>query len=187
MKHIDIDAIRNDPKARLEFLAEFCLMTDDDWVALDDSLPHLAPRLPELLDRLYDHLLDYDDTRRIFLGQRGEIDTSYMELRKEHMTEWVMRTISVGDRDQFVAYLVRTAQRHTGIASEPGRAVPPRYMVALISFIQTAILNALFDALPEEHAARRRLSLAWNKMLMIQLELFLKYVAPQWPQWDETE
>ncbi len=182
MKHIDVQAIRESPEARLEFLADFCLMSEDDWVALDDSLPYLAPRLPELLDRLYDHLLEYDDTRRVFLGENEQVDPAYMALRKEHMTEWIMRTISVGDRNRFAAYVIQTARRHTAV----GRSVPPRYMVSLISFIQTSILNALFDALPDDHTLRRRLSLAWNKMLMIQLEMFLQEIVPHWPQWDEA-
>ena len=29
------------------------------------------------------------------------------------------------------------------------------------------------------------MSVAWNKMLVMQLEMFLKNVAPQWPHWDE--
>jgi len=63
--------------------------------------------------------------------------------------------------------------------------VPPRYMVGLTAFIQAAIWTALFDALPGQAARVRRLGLAWNKMLMIQLELFLKVIAPHFPHWDE--
>lgn len=185
MKHIDVDALRQSPRARLDFLADFCLITDDDWAALDESLTYLAPRLPNLLDRLYEHLLSYDDTRRVFLGQRGEVDPAYIELRKEHMTEWIMRTIASTDRDDFARYVVRIGQRHTGVAGEPHRAVPPRYMVGLSSFIQTIIVETLFDSVTDDVAALRRMTLAWNKIVLVQLELFLQVIAPLWPRWDE--
>ena len=69
---------------------------------------------------------------------------------------------------------------------EPGRVVPPRYMVALIATLQTSILGALAAQLPNQQAQVVRLGLAWNKMLIIQLEMFLKTLAPQFPEWDET-
>jgi hypothetical protein len=190
MKHIDVDAIRQSPRARLDFLSDFCLLSSEDWTALDESLTYLAPRLPALLDRLYDHLLNYDDTRRVFLGQRGEFDAAYIALRKEHMTEWIMRTIASSDRedagrDEFAKYVVRVGKRHTGVAGELHRAVPPRYMVALSSFIQTVVLEALYDAVSDDIAALRRMSLAWNKIVIVQLELFLQVIAPLWPSWDE--
>lgn len=185
MKHIDVEAIRSDPEARLEFLADFCLISGEDWAALDESLPYLAPRLPAMLDNLYNHLLEYDDTRRVFLGSRGDVEPAYIELRKEHMTEWIMRTISIGDRKSFAEYITRTGRRHTGVAGEAHRSVPPRYMVALISYIQTVVLSTLFDVLPDDLATLRRVALAWNKILLVQLEMFLKVLAPNWPQWDE--
>ena len=54
--------------------------------------------------------------------------------------------------------------------------VPPRYMLALTSFVQTNIWSALFQALPQQPDEVRRMGLAWNKMLVIQLEMFLKAI-----------
>lgn len=185
MRTIPVEAIKADAGARLRFLETFVGFTDDDWAALADSVPVLGPRLPAILDALYDHLLSFDDTRRIFLGPRGEVDPNYLAIRKEHLTEWVLRTVGGGDRAGFAQYLMSVGRRHTGVEGEPGRVVPPRYMVALTSFVQSALLGALFDALADEPARARRLALAWNKMLMIQLEIFLKAIAPTWPKWDE--
>lgn len=187
MKHIDVTAIRSQPEKRFEFLAEFVGFREDDWDAIEESLAVLGPRLPAILDALYDHLLSYDDTRRIFLGAHGEIDPAYMAIRKEHLSEWVLQTAAgrQGKRAAFASYLMDVGRRHTGIDGEPGRTVPPRYIVALTSFVQTALLVTLFEALPGETARVRRLGLAWNKMMVIQLEMFLKALVPQWPGWDE--
>jgi len=184
VKHLDLEAIRTSSAARLAFLADFCQFTNADWSALDESVPYMAPRLPTILDSIYDQLLCYDDTRRIFLGARGELDPGYIELRKEHMTEWFMRTLVVEDINAFAEYVSEIGRRHTGVAGEPAREVPPRYMIALACYIQSIVLNTLFDMV-DDLATLRRMVMAWNKIIIIQLELFLKEIAPAWPHWDE--
>ena len=53
------------------------------------------------------------------------------------------------------------------------------------TFVQTAIWATLFAALPKDPDKVRRLGLAWNKMMAMQLEIFLKQIVPHWPKWDE--
>lgn len=187
LKHIDVGLIGSSPLARFDFLAEFIGFTDDDQLALQESLGVIAPHLPGLLDAIYNHLLSYDDTRRIFLGDRGAVDPTYIELRKEHLTQWALMTTTSEDREQLAIYINSVGLHHTGVEGEPDRVVPPRYLIGLTSFIQTAILKATFAALPEDPQAALRVGLAWNKMLMIQLEMFLRAVAPHWPRWDEVQ
>jgi Protoglobin len=183
--HIDVKHITGDAVARIAFLEKFIGFTDDDWAALSDSVPILSPKLPALLDAIYDHLLSFDDTRRLFLGPRGEVDPAYIAVRKEHLTDWLLRTVGGGDRGAFAEWLMTIGKRHTGVAGEPERVVPPRYMVALTSFVQTAIWDALF-AESTDATLVRRCGQAWSKMMIIQLEIFLKVIAPHWPRWDEA-
>lgn len=186
-KVIDLRGIAQDASARMRFMKEFVGFTDEDQRALQESVSVLGPGLPRLLDALYDHLLSFDDTRRVFLGARGEVDPSYLALRKEHLTQWVLRTAGVtGEPESLPAYLMEVGRRHTGAAGEPSRVVPPRYMVGLVGFVQSAIWSVLFDVLRERPQEVARLGQAWNKMMVIQLDLFLKAIAPQWPQWDEA-
>jgi hypothetical protein len=185
VRHIDCDTIVRDSVARLRFLEEFVGFGPDDWEALGESGAILSPRLPALLDDIYDHLLAFDDTRRILTGPSGEVDPRYIAIRKEHLTEWLLALIGGTDRRRLATYLSLVALRHTHADGAPDRVVPPRYIVALTSFIQTAVWSALFDLLPGQTGRIRRIGLAWNKMLIIQLELFLKVIGPKWPQWDE--
>jgi len=185
MKHVDVAGISSDPGKRMTFLCDFVGLNRDDWNALQESVAVLGPKLPAILDALYDHLLSFDDTHRIFLGAKGELDPGYIALRKEHLTEWILKTVQAGPDGGFAAYLVSVGRSHTGAQGEPGRAVPPRYMVALASFVQTALTSTAFAALPGETERALRISLAWNKMMMVQLEFFLKVMAPEWPHWDE--
>jgi hypothetical protein len=186
MKRIDTDAISSRPEDRLRFLEDFVGFTNDDWAALRASTEVLVPRLPALVDAVYEHLQSFDDTRRLFaLGP--DVDQLYLAVRKQSFVSWVRATVAAGPetRREFANYLNVIGRRHTGLAGDPYRVVPPRYMVALISFLQTVFATTIHGALPDEPEHALRLSLAWNKMLMIQLEMFLKNVAPQWPNWDE--
>jgi hypothetical protein len=183
-KRIDVEAIAKDSAQRFAFLREFVGFGDDDWAAIRESVAVLAPKLPALLDAIYDHLLSFDDTRRIFLGARGEVDPAYIAIRKEHLTDWVLKTVE-GNEAGFGRWLSEIGRRHTGVAGEPNRVVPPRYMVALTSFVQTALTATILEALADQPAAARRTAIAWNKMMMIQLEIFLKAIAPAFPNWDE--
>ena len=185
MKHIDVKAVSTDFEKRIEFLMDFVGFTDDDWAAISESVAVLGPHLPGILDALYDHLLSYDDTRRIFLGEGPDIDPNYIAVRKEHLTEWIMKTVEGGSLKQFANYIAGVGKRHTGVVGDPNRSVPPRYMVVLTSFVQTALVSTIIQNLPGEAEKATRLALAWNKMMMIQLEIFLKVLAPMWPEWDE--
>ena len=185
-KRIDIDAISSQPEARLRFLEQFVGFGEDDWAAVKESAGVLAPRLEAIVDALYDHLLGFDDTRRIFASS-GSVDPDYLAARKRHLIGWVCMTAAAGPdtRRDFANYLNVVGRRHTGIAGEPSRVVPPRYLIALTSFVQSTLTAAFFELLPDEPQRALRYSIAWNKMVVMQLEMFLKNVAPQWPRWDE--
>ena len=188
MKKIDVTKIVSDPTARLAFLSDFVGFTDEDWQAVRDSAAALGPLLPGFLDALYEHLLSYDDTRTSFVTDAGAIDDDYMAMRKEHLTQWVLRMVGGIDNgpEELATYWVNIARKHTSGDGEANRSIAPRYMVALTSFIQTGLLSALFELLPDDPGEVRRIGLAWNKLLMIQLEMFLSVMAPQWPHWDEA-
>jgi hypothetical protein len=56
-----------------------------------------------------------------------------------------------------------------------------------MAYMQGLLAQTIHRALPGEPLQSRNLTIAWNKMLMIQLEFFLKASAPEWPQWDEAK
>jgi len=186
-KHIDADAISSRPEDRLRFLEEFIGFTDDDWVALRQSTEILVPAIPALLDELYDHLVAFDATRRL-VSTGDVVDPLYIAVRKQHLVGWIRATVGAGPdaRAEFANYLNVIGRRHTALAGDPARTVPPRYLVGLVGFMQVSIARAIHTALLDEPERALRLSLAWSKMLVIQLEMFLKNVAPHWPEWDES-
>lgn len=183
-KQIDVAGIATDVTARFEFLQAFVGFSADDWQALGDSLGVLGPHLPGVLDRLYEHLLSFDDTRRIFLGSDGDVSPEYIEIRKEHLTEWILQTATAESASDLAQFLAGVGRRHTGAVGDPDRRVPPRYMVGLVGFVQGVIVTTLTTALPDDPATGGRMAGAWVKMLAMQLELFLREITPHWPNWD---
>lgn len=184
LRKIPLDEIKTNAEARLKFLEEFVGFTQDDWDALEDSLAIIGPQLLGMLDRLYEHLLSFDDTRRIFFVGRAEVSPEYMAMRKEHLTEWVFRTVEAANRASLALYLMETGRRHTPAAGNASRVVPPRYMVVLTGYLQNAFGEAAAAAYPTDSASAFRIATAWNKMLIMQLEMFLKAMVPHNPKWD---
>lgn len=178
--------MKTDPGSRLAVIEEFVGFGAADRAALRDSVMVLGPALPRLLDAVYEHLLAFDDTRRLFLGSKGEVDAQYLAIQKEHLTSWLLG-VSVDRRadTDFAGWLVKIAKQHGG-SGPRSRRVPPRWMVALTGWLQAAISAALFDAQIPQQADLQRYLLAWNKLLVVQLEMFLHVIAPAFPAWDES-
>ena len=65
-------------------------------------------------------------------------------------------------------------------------SVPSRYMVASMSFIQTAVAEILRKELDDQGLAMRA-SVAWNKMLMVQLDILLAGYVTETPNEPEAE
>jgi hypothetical protein len=180
IRHIDLAALRAGPEGRIAFLEEFVGFTEDDRAALRESALALGPRLPAMVDRLYDHLLSFDDTREVFVDEGGTINPKYIAIRKEHLTEWVMRAITETDRAEVARYATLVGKKHTHAAGDPDRAVPARYVVGHMANVQVVFWSALFEAMPNEPERVQRMGLAWTKMMMIQLELMLWAAVPGW-------
>ena len=64
-------------------------------------------------------------------------------------------------------------------------SVPSRYMVASMSFIQTAVAGILKEELDDQEMALRA-SIAWNKLLMVQLDMLLAGYVTETPTEPEN-
>jgi hypothetical protein len=185
VKTIDVAGMKTDPAARLAIVEELVGFDANDRAALRDSVAVLGPVLPQLLDAVYDHLLAFDDTKKFFLGTTGEVDAQYLAIRKEHLTTWVLGvTVDRRPDPEYAAWMHAIAEHHAGRGPR-SRRVPPRWLVTLTGWLQGRITEALFAADLADPNDLRRYVLAWNKLLVVQLEMFLHVVVPSFPGWDE--
>jgi hypothetical protein len=90
------------------------------------------------------------------------------------MITWLRATATAPLNEGFVRYLVGISQMHRNIPIHRPHLSPvaPRYFIGTISFYQTAIADILHQQMPDPTLASRT-SVAWNKWLMVGLELLL--------------
>ena len=79
-------------------------------------------------------------------------------------------------------FLLAVGVVHSNPPLPAGRhgSVPARFMTGTISFIQTQITSTLAEEM-DDPAAAMRTAVAWNKMLMLQLDVLLAGYVTETP------
>jgi hypothetical protein len=106
-------------------------------------------------------------------------DVVWIEANKQTMISWLRASASAPSNEGFVRYLVAISQMHRNIPIHRPHLGPvaPRYIIGVISYYQTALAELLHQHLSDTALASRT-SMAWNKWLMVSLELLLaEYLA----------
>lgn len=170
---------RPDPATHLRNVAALVGYTEQDHAYLGASIDLLAAHVGALVDGVYEHLLANAETRLVFLGTQGELDEDYMAARREHLSEWLLRTLTSESIDELGSYWATVARMH-GPSKDRKRMVHPRFVVALTGFAQAAVIDALLSSDHEDREAVKGMCCAWTKLWAIHLELFLANLVPAW-------
>ena len=160
--------------ARMRQMADFVGFTDDDLELLRASGPLLIDRADDLAAAVYEHFLSYPATARYFLTRDGEVNETRLTRRKHSLARWLRNSIEFNIDEQFPVFLLAVGVVHSNPPAPAGRhgSVPARFMTGTISFIQTQIASTLAEEMDDPVAAMRT-AIAWNKMLMLQLDVLL--------------
>ncbi len=143
---------------------------DEELVAATRDV--VAASAGDVADKFYAHLLAHRETASAFTRADGRIDRELVAARHESLREWLTAAVEAPLDERLAAYLAGIARAHTGRGAGKGARVKARYMVAAMSFLQTSLIAVLgvsglgADELLETVSA-------WNKLLMIHLDLFL--------------
>ena len=168
--------------ARMQQMADFVGFTEDDLALVRGSGPILLAHAEELTTAVYDHFLQFPPTARFFLTPAGEIDQARLDRRKHSLARWLRHTIDFQLDEQFPVFLLAMGVVHSNPSLERGYlgSVPARFMIGTMSFAQTAIASVL-SAEVADPAQALRTSLAWNKLLMLQLDVLLAGYVTETP------
>ena len=168
--------------ARLRQMADFVGVTDEDLELVRASGPILLDRADELTAAVYDHFLQFPSTARFFLTPEGEIDQSRLDRRKHSLARWLRNSIEFQLDEQFPVFLLAMGVVHSNPSLERSYlgSVPARFMIGTMSFAQTAIANVLAQDM-EDQSMVLRTSVAWNKVLMLQLDVLLAGYVTETP------
>jgi hypothetical protein len=159
-------------------LMEFVELSDADVVTIRRTAPVILRHEQALTAALYEHFLKFPATARFFLKDDGTPDAQRLERRKHSLGRWLRETAEVAMTHDFVYHLLAVSLSHSHRAFGPGGKVPPQFMVGAMSMAQTAFARLLQAECGDLHEAFEA-SLAWNKLLLVHLNvLLLGYFLP---------
>ena len=160
--------------ARMREVAEFVGLGSTELDVVQATAPVVLKRGEELTAAVYDHFLKFADSRRFFLAEDGEVDEPKLERRKHSLLRWLRGSIDFKLDQDYPIRVLATGIVHSHPPAHRAHlgSIPGRYMVATISFIQTA-LNEIFCQEIENPEEANQASVAWSKLLMVQLDILL--------------
>ena len=161
-------------------LCDFVGFGEADAATVRASAPVVLEREAELTAALYDHFLKFPESARFFLGADGAPDAARIERRKHSLGRWLRETAQAAVTHESSYYLLAVGLSHSHRATGPGGVVPAHLVVNAISLAQSALAGLFAAALPPARALEA--SVAWNKLLLVHLNVFLLGYLPPTPR-----
>jgi hemoglobin-like flavoprotein len=160
--------------ARMKEVADFVGLGQTELDLIQATRDIVLERGEELTAAVYDHFLEFPESRRFFADENGQVNEERLTRRKHSLLRWLRGSVDFKIDEDYPIRLLATGIVHSHPPSHRAHlgSTPSRYMIGTISYIQTAISEVLHRNIadPEEAALA---SAAWNKMLMVQLDILL--------------
>jgi hypothetical protein len=187
MQRIDERRLESDLGYRFGYVAEFIGLGPVDIEAIHGAAALLAPRVPGLVEAVYEKLFGYDATKRHFVprqtGYEGVVPVSLEELsqdhpqilfRKQHLGRYLVNLVSKPYDGKMVGYLDMVGKIHTSKGGNPELSVPLVQMNALMGFVADALTATILDLGLEREQEVRTLR-AFQKLLWVQNDLITRH------------
>ena len=158
-------------------LAEFVGLGDADVATIRRTAPLVAAHETPLTEALYDHFQKFPFSARFFVDEDGLPDEARLERRKHSLGRWLRATAEAALTDEFAYYVLAIGLSHSHRAYGPGGSVPVHLVIGAMSLCQTALAK-LFQRELDTPLAAAEASLAWNKLLLVQLAVLLQGYLP---------
>ncbi len=159
---------------RMRELAEFVGLDQEGLELIQATREVVLAHGEELTASVYDNFLDYPETRRFFVDEEDEVNEERLTRRRHSLMRWLRGSIDFQvDSDYPIRVLAMgIVHSHPPLHRAHLGSVPARFMVGTIAFIQAAVTDLLRREMEDRDLAIRAAS-AWNKMLMLQLDIML--------------
>jgi len=160
--------------ARFQEMIDLVEFTESDRQLIKNSGSIILGNVRKLTEDIYDHLLNFPDAAQFFTTPDGRRDEKRIEDNIQTMISWLRASVTAPSNQGFIRYLVGISQMHANIPVHRPENTPvaPRYVIATISYYQTCIDDLMHQHLSDPDLARRT-CVAWNKWLIVMLELLL--------------
>lgn len=187
LSQVDEPRLETDTAYRFRYLRDFIGFGNDQVDAIHAAAVFLGPRVPGLVDAVYDKLFAYDATKRHLVprqsGYEGplpegidgvSLDHPMIAFRKQHLGRYLTRLVTDPYDARLVEYLDLVGKIHTPAAGSRTLDVPLVQMNALMGFVATA-LTATILSLGLERDTETRTVLAFEKLLWIQNDFISRH------------
>lgn len=159
-------------------LTEFVDLNDEDLAIIRRTAPLVLAQETAFTTTLYEHFLKFPLAARFFLAEDGTPDRARLERRRHSLGRWLKETAEAALSHDFGYYLLSVGLAHSHRAHGPGGVVPAHLMVGAMSLAQTSLARLFAAALDDSREALLA-SVAWNKLLLVHLNiLLLGYLPP---------
>lgn len=162
-------------------LARFVELGDAERDAVRRTAPTVLAHEAALADALYERFLAFPASARFFVGEDGTPDQARLARRKHSLGAWLRATAEAALDHDFSYYALAVGLSHSHRAHGPGGIVPLHLMVGAMSLVQTSLWRLFERELGEPRAAAEA-SVAWNKLLLVQLAVLLQGYLPPSPR-----
>jgi len=157
---------------QVEELMAFVELGAAELEAIQRSAPVVLRHEGELTAAVYEHFLRFPASARFFVDDAGAPETERIERRKVSLGRWLRETATAAMDPQHVYALLTISLSHSHRTWGRGGRVPPELMVGSMSLLQTALARILHAELASPAEALEA-SIAWNKLLLVQLHVLL--------------
>lgn len=162
-------------------LMDFVGFDDRDADTVRASAPAVLAHEAQFTAALYEHFLRFPESARFFLGADGAPDVARLERRKHSLGRWLRETAQAAVTHESAYYLLAVGLSHSHRATGPGGVVPVHLMVNAMSLAQTALARLFAQTLGDAGRALEA-SVAWNKLLLVHLNVLLLGYFPPAPR-----
>jgi len=158
--------------ARMKEVAAFVGLGQNELDIIESTRELILARGEEITAAVYDHFLQFQETRRFFLDEDSVVDDDRLERRKHSLLRWLRGSLDFKIDEDYPVRLLATGIVHSHPPSHRAHmgSVPSKYMIGSMSFLQTALADIFQEEIPGRKDAHQA-SIAWNKMLMVQLDI----------------
>ena len=159
---------------RMQQLAEFVGLDQDGLELIRSTRELILAHGDDLTASVYDNFLNFPETRRFFADEHGEVNEDRLTRRKHSLMRWLRGSVDFQmDTDYPIRVLAMgIVHSHPPLHRSHLGSVPARFMIGTIAYIQSAVTELLRRELADQDMAIRAAE-AWNKMLMLQLDIML--------------
>ncbi len=167
---------------RMKEMVEFVGLSPEELELVRATAPLLLPHAEELTGAVYDHFLKFPRTRQFFLTDEGEVNQERLDRRRHSLIRWLRATIDFKVDEEFPVSMLAAGLVHSHPPSHRAHlgSIPSRYMIGTISFVQTALAQLLLEEM-DDAAQAMRASVAWSKLLMVELDVLLAGYVTELP------